>query len=313
MKRYLIASLLLFIPWISMAADHCTNPKEYSVDKRCYVTLLQKAMKPYNAVVGILKPNGTKPYCTGTIVKRDDGNIYVYTAKHCIKDDSNKLHIILQTGQKMVVDFYDAGLFGRGPLIEYDGDWAIFKMNNQNVPTVSESKNFTPSSYSPFAYQAKIIGYGALKIMSDKEIQKFKEDYVKYLKNEKHLNADEIKTKEYGWRKDGISSLNQNVKTFIAKKFKDNMTFKDTDKLKVSNCTYSANGQKIGCQTWGGNSGGGIFDSGGNIMAIHTRGLGVIGGPNHAGAKDAKKLYSGQSYEQASDNININNTYGEMK
>ena len=36
------------------------------------------------------------------------------------------------------------------------------------------------------------------------------------------------------------------------------------------------------CQGWGGNSGGGIFDENGNIMAIVTLGNYQIGGAEHA-------------------------------
>ena len=52
--------------------------------------------------------------------------------------------------------------------------------------------------------------------------------------------------------------------------------------LKVSYCRYSSDGRQIGCQAWGGNSGGPIFDDKNAIMGIHTRGSRVIGGPNHA-------------------------------
>ena len=67
MKKYITISLLLFVPFMSMAADHCTNPKEYTVDKRCYVTDEQKKEKPYNAVVALI--DNVDPYFTGTIVK----------------------------------------------------------------------------------------------------------------------------------------------------------------------------------------------------------------------------------------------------
>ena len=70
----------------------------------------------------------------------------------------------------------------------------------------------------------------------------------------------------------------------------------NNSKLKLSHCTYSGTGRKIGCQGWGGNSGGPIFDDRGNIMGIHTRGNRIIGGSEHAG---------GESWQDATDTSSI--------
>ena len=55
--RFMLAGMI-FMPSVSMAADHCTNPKEYTIDKRCYVTDEQKKEKPYNAVVALVHDDG---------------------------------------------------------------------------------------------------------------------------------------------------------------------------------------------------------------------------------------------------------------
>ena len=56
-----------------MAADHCTNPTEYTIDRRCYVTDKQKQQKPYNAVVEVLnlkwKKKGLHPFVVKACVK----------------------------------------------------------------------------------------------------------------------------------------------------------------------------------------------------------------------------------------------------
>ena len=54
------------MPQFVLSADSCTNPSEYTIDRRCYVTDKQKQQKPYNATVGLIDVDGYI-YCTGTL------------------------------------------------------------------------------------------------------------------------------------------------------------------------------------------------------------------------------------------------------
>ena len=58
-------------------------------------------------------------------------------------------------------------------------------------------------------------------------------------------------------------------------------------KLKVSHCYFTSSGDSVGCQIWGGNSGGGVFDDDGKLMGILTGYEAIIGGKNHAKASEA--------------------------
>lgn len=286
MKKYIIISLLLFIPSLAMAADHCTNPKEYTVDKRCYVTDAQKKEKPYNAVVALIDYYG--PYCTGTIVKDKDDKHYLYTAKHCTGDENDLVRpvpqIKLQDGRKLKVTEKDTGNYNIKHDVFFKGDWAIYQLGTSNVPSVEitdkESIGLGPFSYD---YDARVVGYGSLKIMSDREISDFKQKYTKYLKD-KNKNLGIIT----GLRGGGIDTQNSYVINFIESESKYWRSLESDDHaLKVSNCKYSSNGKLTNCQTWAGNSGGPIFDSKNAIMGILTRGLHTIGGSHHAGSTDS--------------------------
>jgi hypothetical protein len=169
---------------------------------------------------------------------------------------------------------------GRG-YVGTDYDWAIYEVLSKDEIAYVETSNKT--KWRNKNYDARIIGYGSLKIMSDKEINVLKEKYIRYLKNRKNIksNGSEIR---YGWYHDGIDTKNQYVRNFIANlspSYYKNI-FEDGEHLKVSYCTYSSNGERKNCQSWTGNSGGGIFDDEGNLMAIHHSGYHIIGGTYHA-------------------------------
>lgn len=266
-----------------MAADHCTNPKEYTVDKRCYVTDEQKKEKPYNAVVALVDESG--PYCTGTIVKGKDGKPYLYTAKHCTNDGkdlvSSTLRIKLQNGIKLDVYKNNVGNYEFESEENKKGDWAVYSIKKTDVPTVEKTtKIYIGLAPYDIPYDAKVVGYGALEIMSDKEISEFRNRYIKYLKDKKNVEAQGTE-ESYGFSDGGIYYNNAYVQDFV---YSNTTYWKTSDyrKLKVSVCKYLSTGREKGCQTWGGNSGGPIFDSDNKIMGIHTRGNSIIGGNHHA-------------------------------
>ena len=288
MYRKLFIFLFLFIPLVSIANDHCTNPKEYTIDKRCYVTDEQKQTKPYNAVVGLVNNKGN--YCTGTIIE-DSGELYIITASHCTTDRDSyfnlvpqqSINVVMQNGQqvKTYCRYYSTGFDAKGV-----NDWALYSIqNSQNLPHVKQS---ALSSVPEHSFQ---IGYGSLKIMSDKEIHSFKEEYTKNLLNlikDEYESDPEMKKSvqnkdnDYGFSKDGgISVFTQdfnltNFTDVMNNLMKNFNILNDNNNLKVSQCVSGS------CQIWQGDSGSGVFDSNGDIIEITVSGLSQIGGTQHA-------------------------------
>ena len=285
-----MASLFVFVPFMSMATDHCTNPTKYTVDKRCYVTEAQKRTKPYNAVVALGFYDGEHYFnhCTGTIVKGKNGNPYLYTAKHCTADEGDsELEIKLQDGRILTVTRNNVGNYDDVNNKNFHGDWVIYSIAQSDVPMVEKSSK-RETGIAPFEsyYDATDVGYGILKIMSDAEIADFKSKYITYLKDEKNIDAKGYE-RAYGFRAGGVDTDgNAYVKNFLTKNndYWRSLT-DDISKLKLSLCKYGSTGRKVGCQGWGGNSGGPIFDNDGKIMGIHTRGNRIIGGWWHAGSE----------------------------
>ena len=293
-----MTSWLVFVPFVSMAADHCTNPTEYTIDERCYVTDEQKEMSPYNAVVGLIDDNDDI-YCTGTIVKDTDGRPYLYTAKHCTGDENDlaqsKLWIKLQDGTELNVTKNKVGDYDIATEENKSGDWAVYSVNKTDVPMV-EKTNKIKSGSNQLVYDARVVGYGALKIMSDKEITEFKDKYIAYLTDEE---GEQIQGTEYnlGFVSGGIDTLNNEyVINFIDNNDDYWKTLNsDYSRLKVSVCKYSSTGKEVGCQGWVGNSGGPILDDDNRIMGIHTRGNRMIGGKYHAGKHNLSNTSSNTS------------------
>ena len=144
------------------------------------------------------------------------------------------------------------------------------------------------------SYSARVVGYGALKIMSDAEIQNFKQRYITYLKDVKDIESTG-KESNLGWIRGGVyvySGYGHNFLKYLQDKepsyYQD--LFNDTGNLKESKCKYTSAGDLRNCQGWGGNSGGSIFDNDGNLMGIVTRGSYVVGGKDHAEISVGRKL-----------------------
>ena len=113
MKKILIPFLLgLCLPVVSWGYDDsCSYPDKYTVDKRCYVTEEQKKEHPYNAVVSIVG----EELCSGVVVNRKDGDLYVYTAKHCVSDKNgipkSTVDIKTQDGKIITVEIIMVGKY----------------------------------------------------------------------------------------------------------------------------------------------------------------------------------------------------------
>ena len=288
MRKVFVFVLLLFTQNFCWALDDaCTKPKEYTVDKRCYVTDAQKKEKPYNAVVGLVDKNGV--YCTGTIVSTGN-ELYLYTAKHCTDHNGNgdsdySLTIKTQDGKRYVVYKDTVGTYSIPTDKKQYSDWAVYKIKQTGLQSVNLAQK--PSELFPENFVLS-IGYGGLKVMSDHEIKKFKENYIEWLISKGATRENiEKHPKLYGFKNGGVNGLDDIVEHYINgldysyRKY----IFGDENKLKVSRCRYKFyDNEYVGCQVWGGNSGGGIFDFYGDLMAITTRGNNDIGGNTHANA-----------------------------
>lgn len=283
--------LLVFLPSVGYClSDACTNPEEYTVDRRCYVTYEEKQQNPYNAVVGFLYQDGRKKPCTGTIVKKNDLNknskgYFLYTAKHCSDLDldnfaDNNLRIKLQDGREFNTELVKQGNYDLENSQDLFGDWAQYKIfvddNDNSIPYVKINNSFKKGTQN-----AQVVGYGRLKIMSDNEINEAIEKYAKAIENffdtEKNEDGTVKRNKKNGFMEDGgingpkVMAL---FNTYFAEYF--------NSELKKSYCQYSSDGLTHECQGWSGNSGGPIFDEQGNIMGVLVRGNYQIGGTDHA-------------------------------
>lgn len=330
--------------------DACTKPSEFTIDKRCYVTDEQKKTYPYNTVVALITQEGYVYCTGTIIREfNGSSKTRVYTAKHCTDVNRDKvvdetITIYTQDGATYKAtnkDILPEEAYGNYNIAEdtlYSGDWAKYDLfdapddlpfttftthhsgalgkleaSEENL-YVSEKPSLplflVKASLGLNNYNAQVVGYGGLKIMSDKEIQDFKDKYTKFLETslkdavkEVHkddgLSADEMQKKindyetddyNIGLVGDVVYAHNPIVKEFISGTLKNALSrndcealFGDNVNLKTSFCQLNVDGYRQGCQSWGGNSGGPIFDKDGRLMGIHTRGDRFIGGRRHAG------------------------------
>ena len=295
--------------------DSCSYPEQYTVDKRCYVTEAQKNQKPYNAVVAFVAPiaedsdpkflNNTD--CTGTVIKIDN-KLYVFTAKHCVLSYSgNALSyttVKTQDGDRFPVDINNSSNIHLGTnevIAAYlgvmsGGDWAIYSVPDEYKHIASTSIS-QKTRTATGAHDALVVGYGGLKVMSDAEIKEYKRRYIQYLKEEKGSLVAALGKGAMYYPGLGSVRVNENLleNTFPSYLYDtDNSYYEDlfgNKRLKVSKCKYTEVGIMSGCQAWGGNSGGGVFDNDGNLMAILTAGSPLIGGYRHAKAGGAIKVF----------------------
>lgn len=294
------------VPLFAYGADYCTNPDEYTIDRRCYVTDEQKKEVPYSATVGFVDDEGVF-YCSGTIVK-NRGFYYVYTAKHCVdnKDGSVKkqINFITQSNKELLAELSRFGDWTEKDSNNSGGDWAIYEIYPDALYG-SDVADKLDGAYVKIKgnvgkdyYKARLIGYGGLPILSDKEISDFKDRYIKLLQETEQINIAETDSKtlkNYGVH-ENIIDVNPDYNNWIRvfNELTDCDTFLNTidPRLKVSYCAYSDTrwklGNMYGCQSWLGNSGGGIFDESGNLIGILTVGVQTIGHNfnNHAISAD---------------------------
>lgn len=312
--------MLCILPNVLFGADDaCTKPAEYTVDKRCYVTDEQKTQAPFNATVAIL--SGDELYCTGTIVNVDN-ELYMITAAHCVDIDEdgrpdNTINMKLQDERYLTVKYLQIDdKYDYSSIYTPDKyDWAVYRLDNTDltIPTVQITDGVARNE------DVMSVGYGALKIMSDQEIKDFKQEYIDFLTHQNWNNFDGVTKsdsdysdkyddtiaviKEFNRAPDEFPAegeqdlgvidnsmvmLHPAVQLFIEYYNNQILQLLHNLDLKVSYCQYSLQNDKNNCQGWAGNSGGGIFNSHRNLVAINTAGLAYIGGENHAKTRGAR-------------------------
>ncbi len=354
MKNKMINRTLLFLialmPSVCWGLDDaCNAPEKFTYDKRCYVTEEQKKIFPYNTVVG-LQDSEEDIYCTGTIIrKNDDAQFKVYTAKHCTDNDEDHvpdttITVKTQNGNvyKATNESIPTGAYGNYNLAEgnlYSGDWAQYDIIDApdnllatnfttrhsgfrgEIEAAAENSSAIGKVVAPIKaifqdnnFNVQVVGYGALKIMSDEDIQNFKDKYNKFLEENLETTVKKIyeglpeeemqekidvhKKYSNGYTFGGsISVYHPIVMAFLAYNMDEMLSIFNDENLKVSFCQLNSDGYQQGCQTWGGNSGGPIFDKDGKLMGIVTHANYIIGGVGHASRK-----FLSQKYNDGGDN-----------
>ena len=137
--------------------------------------------------------------------------------------------------------------------------------------TTTEKSIFLPRC------NARLVGYGTLKILKDTEITSFKNAYLKWLKDE---NAYPNQKVFYHGGVNFLDYLKTSNNTYYRRVFWD-------ENLKESKCKYYNkpvdNIVYSSCQAWGGNSGGLLFDDDNRLMGIITRVHYAVGDDVYAG------------------------------
>jgi hypothetical protein len=273
MKQFFVFLFVCGFPLVGFGlGDACTKPDKYTIDKRCYVTRSQKREKPYNSVV-YFKPSVNQG-CSGVLVKENQ-QIYLYTAKHCFKQNVKNSMTVSTSTNRAVNVILDA--------VSQDRDFIKYTVKKENVDfvdIVEKSKNLREQ-------EVLVVGYGGLEILSDKTIEDFQTKYINYLKQVKGVTVSDI-NENYGVFDNGaISYQHEKVKEFLAYLAENDEFFYnrvDIDNkgrhMKMSRCTYYTSGFFDGCQAVVGDSGGGMFDSNGDLIGIVIKAYSSIGGEN---------------------------------
>ncbi len=324
MKKYMITFSLLFIPFMSIAADHCTNPSEYTTDRRCYVTDKQKKTKPYNSVVALIDSDG-EVFCTGILVAFSSPlalkTRFLITAKHCIEDSAKPQTVRLQDGRELNAKLIkttdiDTRELGQGASIK---DWGIYGFGAPVSISTDIEPVYIKHQETSNGIDISVVGYGALKIMSDAEISEFKQKYVEYLEQNNLVVGTDVRQRTYPGIRDsdgGIRTNNSTVNDFIYNVLADNPAtydyglniFADEEQLKISKCKF--NDKQDICQLWSGNSGGPLFDDKNNLIGIASTGYLIIGGENHAAMGDIASMRD--LYESGRPDIVVTETRSEV-
>lgn len=282
----------------------------YTLDKRKYIDNTTWATEPYSYVLKMQIKGGAAPICTANMIGER-----IVTAKHCIvnKDLSNVVFIAYNGRKISAKPNPITGNYVENDPSTYTGDWAVLTPSAKDMDFVKKHSldmfGDSVPAMSVIFNKVSYLGFGALKIMSDQEIAKFQRAYYSYL-------YDNLQKKEFIDKENFVKGMIKtrptiDMQTKTAKGFLKKMSdygvdsniFRDTPRLKESVCKTNKNPNatlsltNLQCQSWGGNSGGGLYMVGNardvtgkiqpdatfpNFVGLHTRGYRKIGGKAHA-------------------------------
>ncbi len=191
-KIPVVFALMTMVPSMCWAlSDACTNPKEYTIERRCYLTEDAWQRAPYKHVLKMWRKADGKVYCTANMVFGQ-----IVTARHCIEDyNVSDLKFIAFDGREITVKYVgyeNEFAYGKhNPFIdivfltpsEKDADF----VKSNSINTAESINSVTSGSFVS-------VGCGGLKILSDKEIDLFQHAYSEFLQNNKEYvarNSDE--------------------------------------------------------------------------------------------------------------------------
>ena len=300
---------VLFVVFCCIVASNVLADS-YTLDKRRYVTDALWKQEPYSYVLKLRHKTGRSPFCTANMI---GGKIV--TAKHCMSGKNiQDIVFIAYNGRAMCAQKGLVGNYVEDNASTYNGDWAVFTPCAKDAGFVKEnSLDFYGLTIpvSAMVDRVSYLGYGALKIMSDEEIDKFRRAYYAFLYDKSSNKNNQRRDFYVSYMATINAGKGINVGTKQGKEFLKNLDkyglnpniFSDTDRLKESKCVIKKDPNKtltlndLDCQSWGGNSGGGLYMVGfakdvmGNIIreahfdsfvGIHTRGSKIVGGKGHA-------------------------------
>lgn len=250
---------------------------EYTIDRRCYVTDEQKQQHPFDTVVKIQTKRGQ---CTGVIVKnpKDNKELYIITASHCVPNalednmvylpngavrfkQPDKRYVTLQNGRQLDTHIIYSGTVSyskNGVVsdqnIQNEHDFAILKIDDKDITNIPFANISTINRED----NVNVIGYGAAVILSNKQIGALKKTFISFLKK----NSDALSIPKYA---EQLYSIMPSMPDILKASFGCKIPTKDPS------FNY-----KNGCQIWSGNSGGPVFDTQGNAVAITSWGQDLI-------------------------------------
>jgi len=246
---------------LDSCAENGKYAKDFTIDRRCYMTDEQKQRHPYDAVVGIITNGWVSDYsmfesmsgdaCTGVIVKNpNDSQLYIYTAAHCVSDMFPDLFAYSQNGYVIPITNI---IKGGGKATNYQiNDYAVFAVPQeyQAVLPYVETGQYTDKNVD-------IVGHGTLSILSDSAIRAAKQEWQKILKKHPDINETIFEQiKRYNEDTDFFSSDKQLKISFSC------------ELVKVQDSNQAVQEKRNYCQVYGGNSGGPVFNFSGKLIGI---------------------------------------------
>ena len=260
--------LMTMIPSMCWAlSDACTNPKEYTIERRCYLTDDAWQHAPYKHVLKMWRKADGKVYCTANMAFGQ-----IVTARHCIEGyNVSDLKFIAFDGREITVKYVgyeNEFAYGKhNPFIdivfltpsEKDADF----VKSNSINTAESINSVTSGSFVS-------VGCGALKILSDKEIDLFQRAYAEFLNNTGSRNtesgqliSEDGKTVKLLLERGFYEKINPYLIKYGLGTAEDIFT-NDGKNIKASLCNgfeWPPRDRKLDghCQGWKGDSGGGVF------------------------------------------------------